>query len=99
MNNKKCNGCGYILQCTQPDMNGYVPSDKYLLEDNIICKRCFRLKHYGNVPDEINDIEEYRKEVKNAINKSDIVLSIYDVIDFEASFTTEIIDLLENKKV
>lgn len=41
--NKKCLGCGSILQFTDSSMPGYLPIKK---EDAIYCERCFRLLHY-----------------------------------------------------
>lgn len=96
---KKCMGCGEILQYENPDQLGYVPQIKYILDDNIICKRCYRLKNYGQVPQELSDVNLYKIEVNKAIKNADVVLSIFDVIDFEASLTNEIVDLIQDKKV
>lgn len=95
---KKCKGCGLILQSKDPKLEGYVPSEK-LNSNDVICKRCFRLKHYGENLEKEEDNEIYKMELEKALKKADIVLPIFDIIDFESSFTTEIIDLLEDKTV
>ncbi len=41
--NKKCFGCGSILQSINPSSIGYIPIKK---ADAIYCERCFRLLHY-----------------------------------------------------
>lgn len=96
---KKCKGCGLILQSEDPKIDGYVPHEKLISSDEIVCKRCFRLKHYGENLEKEEDKLSYQIEVKKAIKEADIVMPIFDIIDFESSFTTEIIDLLEDKTI
>ncbi|WP_073507960.1 GTPase [Streptobacillus notomytis] len=96
---KKCKGCGLTLQSNDPKIEGYIPYEKLISNDEIICKRCFRLKHYGENLEKEEDKLSYQIEVKKAIKEADIVIPIFDIIDFESSFTTEIIDLLEDKTI
>ncbi|WP_064580444.1 GTPase [Streptobacillus moniliformis] len=96
---KKCKGCGLLLQSNDPKIDGYVPHEKLISNDKIICKRCFRLKHYGENLEKEEDKLSYQIEVKKAIKEADIIIPIFDIIDFESSFTTEIIDLLEDKTI
>jgi len=42
--NKTCQGCGAPLQNTDLNAIGYVPD-----LNQTVCRRCFRLKHYGDV--------------------------------------------------
>lgn len=95
---KKCNGCGIVLQFSDENKLGYVPKEK-IIDDNvdILCKRCFRLKHYG-----INNQDKlpsglYKQEVDKAIKISDLVLVVLDIIDFESSFNEEILDIVREK--
>lgn len=92
-----CKGCGVELQSYNENSQGYIPKEKLISSDNIICKRCFRLKHYGENLEKEEDSKIYKLEVSKAINNADIVMPIFDIIDFESSFTIEIIDLLEDK--
>lgn len=96
---KICKGCGVKLQSNDINKEGYVPKEKLKTSNDIICKRCFRLKHYGENLEKSEDKELYKLEVKKALKEADIVLPIFDIIDFESSFTEEIIDLLEDKKI
>ena len=66
--NKKCNGCGTILQTTNKEEKGYIREDKY--KDSSYCERCFKIIHYNerivtNL-DNINDyiLEEVNKKAK-----------------------------------
>ena len=40
--------------------------------------------------------EDYKKEVLKSVKKSDIILPIFDIIDFEGSFTDEVLDYLRD---
>lgn len=99
MKEKKCIGCGEKLQYDNPVLPGYIPKNILETRDNIICKRCFRLKHYGENLEKEEEKDVYILEVKKAISEADIVIPIFDIIDFESSFTNEIIDLLEDKTI
>ena len=99
MKEKKCIGCGEKLQYDNPVLPGYIPKNILETRDNIICKRCFRLKHYGENLEKEEEKDVYRLEVKKAVSEADIVIPIFDIIDFESSFTNEIIDLLEDKTI
>ena len=43
--NKKCIGCGSVLQSTNVDLEGFVKSSVYNKSD--YCERCFKIIHYG----------------------------------------------------
>ena len=43
--NKKCKGCGSILQSINVDEEGFVKSSVY--DKSEYCERCFKIKHYG----------------------------------------------------
>ncbi|CAM3178506.1 GTP-binding protein [Streptobacillus felis] len=96
---KTCKGCGLKLQSEDAKKEGYVPYEKLISNQEIVCKRCFRLKHYGENLEKEEDKLSYQVEVKKAIKEADIVMPIFDIIDFESSFTDEIIDLLEDKTI
>ena len=44
--NKKCLGCGAVFQTTNPLEPGFV--DEKVKEKALVCKRCFRIKNYGD---------------------------------------------------
>ncbi len=93
---KKCIGCGIELQCEDKNREGYVPEEKLIMESELICQRCFKITHYGE--NRVNTFkgEDYSREVSDSVKKSDIILAIFDIIDFEGSFTQEILDYLKD---
>ena len=70
--NKKCLGCGLTLQNTSETSLGYTPD-----LNNTYCKRCFRLKNYGEKKNE-NIIDN--KELLKRINKRKGV--VFFLIDY-----------------
>ncbi|EEL0961949.1 ribosome biogenesis GTPase YqeH, partial [Listeria monocytogenes] len=46
----RCIGCGAVIQTEDPDKIGYAPKSS-LNNEQVICKRCFRLKHYNEIQD------------------------------------------------
>lgn len=71
----KCLGCGIDLQNTYSDKDGYVESNK----ENKLCKRCFRLKNYG----------EYLN-----FNSNDFYLNINEILKDEKSTILHVVDIL-----
>ena len=96
MISKKCTGCGMELQFEDEKKEGYVPEEKFIMEGDLLCQRCFKIKNYGK--NSVNNFksEDYSKEVLNSVKKSDIILPIFDIIDFEGSFSEEILDYLRD---
>lgn len=45
---KRCYGCGAILQDQDPNEIGYVPTEKFQSEDETLCERCYKLRHYSS---------------------------------------------------
>lgn len=83
MSNKKCPGCGVILQKNAPDQPGfYIPPEK---AETVFCQRCFRLRHYGQLKKAADDIAAIDREIQTALKKSDLILLVTDVFDPEGS--------------
>ncbi len=43
---KKCIGCGSVLQCKDENKEGYIPSK--VLDKALYCERCFKIKNYSS---------------------------------------------------
>ncbi|MGL4392827.1 MAG: ribosome biogenesis GTPase YqeH [Fusobacteriaceae bacterium] len=94
---KKCVGCGIELQTESPNKEGYITADVFESKrDKHFCQRCFKLVNYGkNIP-VIFDKDDYKKEVLKACDSADVVLAVFDIIDFECSFDETILDVLRD---
>lgn len=59
--NKRCIGCGSIMQTKDESLSGYTPDLK-----NTYCRRCFRLKNYGEKKEETI----HEDQILTKVNKS-----------------------------
>lgn len=77
--NKKCLGCGSVLQHIDPDGDGYIEKKNYSKSD--ICERCFRIKNYGEYKQVVKTNSEFIN-ILNDINKTDdLVVLVLDVLN------------------
>lgn len=91
--NKVCVGCGSVLQSIDESMEGYVSSK--VIDRVNMCKRCFKLKNYGEVYNLDNSIDKDKliNEV-NSSNKS--VLYLVDTLTI-SNDVLKFIDSITNK--
>lgn len=97
MEQYKCIGCGSIMQNDSENTVGFNP--KKTIEDGDICKRCFKLKNYGEVIDYDIDNSEYKGILEQVKNTDGIVLHIVDIFDFNASIVPNLRDYIGNNKL
>lgn len=84
-----CQGCGAVIQTEDESKIGYAPRSA-LDREVIICKRCFRLKHYNEVQDVDLEDKDYLKMVKQIKNKNSLIVNIVDIFDFNGSFISNL---------
>lgn len=77
--NKRCSGCGVLLQSDKPELEGYVESSTY--EKSHICRRCFRLKFYGDYVFINKSSEEYEKILNRISKTGDLVIYMVDMFN------------------
>jgi len=77
--NKKCSGCGVILQHDKPELEGYVESNMY--EKSSICRRCFRLRFYGDYIFVKKSNEEYENILNRISQTGDLVVYMVDMFN------------------
>ena len=89
--NRKCIGCGSILQDSDINKDGYV-----LDISDSICQRCFRIKYYNEYKVTSRNNSDYINII-NSINDNDLVVyvtSLFDIrLDFIDSFKNVIVVL------
>lgn len=90
---KKCLGCGVLLQDENVLQEGYTTSI-----DNDICQRCFRMKNYGEYQVVTKSNEEYISILKSVAETKDLVLYITDLINLERNLE-QIRNLIPNKMI
>lgn len=83
---KYCKGCGVKLQTTNEKEEGYTVNI-----NNDLCKRCFRLKHYGEYELTTKSQEEFQMITKEIGKKKSLVLYVVDILSIPE-------DVIEIKK-
>jgi len=98
----KCPGCGANIQFEDPKKPGYIPREAFekRLEEGkeILCQRCFRIKHYGKL-EPIEYDWDFRNQLKSYLGGFEVVLWVIDIFDFEGTYREDIANLLEGKDV
>ena len=80
---KKCDGCGAIFQTTSPSKEGYI--DSSMIDNALLCKRCFRIKNYGdyvNVDKNVKDYDLIFNEIKD---ENKLILFLCDILTLDDS--------------
>ena len=92
-NEKRCQGCGVLLQNENILLEGYTTN-----LENDICQRCFRMKNYGEYQVVTKSNEEYLKILKSVSETKDLVLYITDLLNLEKDLD-EIRNMFNNKMI
>lgn len=93
-----CMGCGAKIQTENPKEAGYAPKSS-LGRENVICQRCFRLKHYNEVQDVGLTDDDFLK-ILNGIGRSDaLIVMIVDIFDFNGSWIPGMHRFVGNNKI
>ncbi|MBD1372870.1 ribosome biogenesis GTPase YqeH [Hazenella sp. IB182357] len=80
-----CEGCGVKLQSESPDHLGYAPPSAFERE-YILCKRCYRIRHYGEIASISQNPDEYLKKLGEIANTDSLVVQVIDLFDFSGSW-------------
>ena len=78
---KKCVGCGALLQTSNPDFPGYIPCELYKV--SLVCKRCFRIKNYGDYKVVKKDTNDYNKLFDTIKSMHNLILYVCDVLSMD----------------
>jgi len=91
-------GCGVAIQTEDPEKIGYAPKSS-LGRENIICQRCFRLKHYNEVQDVNLTDDDFLKILNNIGTNDALIVMIVDIFDFNGSWIPGMHRFVGNNKI
>ncbi|WP_284140467.1 MULTISPECIES: ribosome biogenesis GTPase YqeH [unclassified Virgibacillus] len=98
MDNVYCIGCGAEIQTADPNKVGYTPKSS-LEKENILCKRCFRLKHYNEIQDvQITD-DDFLNMVSSIRNNHGLIVHIIDIFDVNGSLIDSLPRIVGNNPI
>ena len=80
---KKCLGCGAVFQTKNPKSEGFIEEENY--EKSVICKRCFRIKNYGEYNIVNKNKKDYEKIFNDIKEKKDLILFLCDIFTLDES--------------
>lgn len=81
--NNKCLGCGAVFQTLNPKAPGFI--EEKVQENALVCKRCFRIKNYGDYQVINKDINDYQVIFDEIKKKNDLVLFLCDIFTLDES--------------
>lgn len=84
--NKKCTGCGALLQIENIDKDGYVRQANY--DKSTLCERCFKIQNYGEYK-VVNKTNHDFYPILESIGKTnDLVVLVIDIFNISKNITT-----------
>ena len=92
-NEKRCAGCGVLLQDENILQEGYTTN-----LENDLCQRCFRMKNYGEYQVITKSNSEYIEILKEVGKTKDLVVYITDLLNLEKNIE-EIREIIPNKMI
>ncbi|GAA0432119.1 ribosome biogenesis GTPase YqeH [Agaribacter marinus] len=79
-----CQGCGAEIQTTDKNQPGYTPQSSLEKED-ILCQRCFRLKHYNEIQDVAMTDNDFLSMVSTIRETDGLIVHVIDIFDVDGS--------------
>ena len=79
--NKKCLGCGVMMQKEHYILPGFIEPEKYDLVN--YCRRCFRIKNYGDYTYIDKKTDEFESIMRTINATNDLVLYVVDLFNLD----------------
>jgi hypothetical protein len=80
-----CIGCGAAIQTEEPGKIGYTPPSA-LEKEEIICRRCFRLRHYNEVQDVSLHDDDFLQILHELGRTDSLIVYMIDIFDVNGSW-------------
>lgn len=93
-----CQGCGVAIQTENPEEIGYTPKSSFSHEE-ILCRRCFRLKHYNETQDISMSDDDFLQMISEIRDKKGLVVHMIDIFDVHGSLLTNLPRIVGNKPI
>jgi len=85
---RRCFGCGAALQCENEELPGFVPRAVLEREEDALCRRCFRIRHYNEISAVTADRDAFLRLLGGIAETDCLVVHIADLFDMEGSLIT-----------
>lgn len=88
-NDLKCQGCGAEIQSTDKKQPGFTPESSLSNED-LLCQRCFRLKHYNETQEVSVTDGDFLSMVSSIRDAEGLVVHVIDIFDVDGTLLTNL---------
>lgn len=92
--NRRCKGCGVLLQQENSEKIGYTPKS-----DAAYCQRCFRISHYDDVTISMKTGIDPDLVLRKVAALDALILWVVDLFDFEANLIAGLNRHLQGKTI
>ena len=82
---RRCYGCGAILQDQYPEEKGYIPPEKFLSEEETLCQRCYKLRHYSVYKEAPSLNNEYLTILNSAKENDNLIVYVINAFTINGS--------------
>ncbi|ELU09749.1 hypothetical protein CAPTEDRAFT_19738 [Capitella teleta] len=100
-----CSGCGALLHCRNPGIQGYVPalkfksvSSSHLKSSGMVCQRCLLMKKYNVALNASVSPEQYKQIISSIHDVIALVVVIVDVMDMPNSLYAGLSQLIGRRR-
>jgi len=97
-NNTYCQGCGASIQTSNASKPGYVPTSALHRED-ILCRRCFRLKHYNETEDVSMTDDDFFEMVSTIRKTRSLIVYLVDLFDLNGSLIHNLPRIIGDQRI
>jgi len=98
MEDIQCQGCGITIQTINEGDAGYAPLSA-LEKEIVLCKRCFRLKHYNETQDVPISDDDFLKMVSSIRETDSLIVHIIDIFDVKGSLINSLPRIIGNNPI
>lgn len=93
-----CLGCGVIIQTDDKDAIGYAPKSSLKNED-VLCRRCFRLKHYNEIEDVDMTDDDFLTMISTIAKTDSLIVHLIDIFDASGSMIHNLSNIIGKNQV
>lgn len=97
-NNLHCLGCGALLQSEAENKIGYIPASS-LEKEQLLCRRCFKLRHYNTNETVSLESEDFLKMVSEISKTDSLVVHVIDLFDVDGTLLKSLHRIVGNNPI
>lgn len=97
-NDVMCGGCGVVLQTEDKNAIGYTPASA-LERENLLCQRCFQMKHYNKNTTVALDSDDFLQLVSTINQTNSLIIHVIDIFDVNGTLLKSLPRIVGNNPI